>query len=66
MLLYLSVAASLGTTLVRVPSRTGASSWRMYGICDSSEKIADVWPVMVLGPDPAKQGSVSDKAQDGY
>jgi hypothetical protein len=32
------------------PARKGSSSYRRYGTCDSSEKITDVWPVVVFGP----------------
>ena len=56
MSLYLSVAASVGTTLVSVPERSGVRSLRMCGIWDSSEKMTDVCPVVVLGPEPTGWG----------
>ena len=50
MSLYLSVAASVGATLVSAPERTGSRGCRKYGTYDSSEKITEVFPVLIFGP----------------
>ena len=63
MSLYRSVATSVGATVSSSPVRKGSSSCNTCGTCDSSEKITDVWPLVVFGPVSNRKyyGSVGEK-----